>query len=118
MATVEGTAVGVVSITKNDTLRGVAATLLDASDNTAVDLTSSTVAFRMVQISDSSVVVVNSEAANIDDAAAGEVSFDWDAADVDAAGRFAAWFIRTEAGKTERYPSGKAYLLVNIAEAY
>lgn len=118
MAAVEGSPVGLITLTKGDTLRGPAATLMDSGTNLAVDLTASTVAWRMVQLDDASVVVVDSEAANIDTAADGEVSFDWSGADVDAAGEFAAWWIRTEAGKTERFPSGKAFILVSIAESY
>lgn len=116
MAEVEGTPFAKVKITKGDTLRGPCATLKDSSD-AAVDLTDSTVAFRMVLIADSS-VKINSSAANIDSAAAGQVSYDFVAADVNAAGEYAAWWIRTEGGKTERFPSGNEYIYVLIATDY
>lgn len=112
--------VAVVTITKGDTLRGPSQTLCHGSpqSRTVVDLSDgSTVAYRMVDIADESVKIANA-AANIDDDENGQVSYDFTALNVDTASEYAAWWIRTSNGKTERFPSGKAYIKVVIAEDY
>lgn len=118
MATLKGQSIATIEITKGDRLRGPSATLRDADTKAAIDLTGDTVAFRMVDKSNTATVVVNSAAANLDDAANGQVSYDFLAADVDTAGTFAAWWIRTSGGKTEHFPSGDDFITVVIAESY
>lgn len=118
MAAVTGQAVGTIVITAGDTLRGPSATLRDAATRAAIDLTASTVAFRMVNLQDDSIEVVDNVAANMDDDVNGQVSYDWLTADVDTAGTYAAWWIRTEGGKTERFPSGDNYIKVVISAAH
>lgn len=118
MAKVVGRSVGKIEITKGDRLRSFAATLRDAETKAAIDLTGDDVAFRMVELADASVVVVDSVAATLDVAASGQVSYPPTAGDVDTAGTFAAWWIRTSGGKTEHFPSGGDYITVVIAESY
>ncbi len=78
--------------------------LLDDGVTTApVDLTGCTVAFKM--IAEDGTVKVNSAAAVIDDEDNGEVSYLWQAADVDTEGLFYYWWIVTQSGKTEHYPA-------------
>jgi len=118
MAKVVGKSVGTIEITKGDRLRSFAATLRDADTKAAINLTGDSVAFRMVEVADASVVVVNSAAATLDSAANGQVSYPPVANDVDAAGTFAAWWILTSGGLTEHFPSGGDYITVVIADSY
>ena len=118
MAKVVGKSVGQIEITKGDRLRSFAATLRDAETKAAINLTGDSVTFRMVELSDYSVVVINNVAATLDVAASGQVSYPPAANDVDAAGTFAAWWIRTSGGKTEHFPSGGDYITVVIADSY
>ena len=77
-----------------------------------VNLASSTVAFRMVSVVDGA-VKINNAAAVIENAASGRVRYSWQAADVNTVGDYYAWFIRTESGNVEHYPTG-AELIVHI----
>jgi hypothetical protein len=68
-----------------------------------------TVVFRMVLVSDGTVKVNNSAATVVSLGSAttltpAQVRYDWAAADVDTAGEYAGWFIRTSAGSTEHFP--------------
>ena len=79
-------------------------------DNTPIVLgVAETVAFRMVLISDASVKVNNSAATIVSRGSAvtltpAQVRYDWAGADVDTAGEYCGWFIRTSAGSTEHFP--------------
>ena len=69
-----------------------------------------TVTFRMILVSDGTVKVNNQAATVVTVGSAttktpAQVRYDWAAADVDTAGTYAAWFIRTSGGVTEHYPS-------------
>jgi hypothetical protein len=68
-----------------------------------------TVVFRMVLTSDGTAKVDNSAATVVSVGSAttltpAQVRYDWAAADVDTAGEYSAWFIRTSAGQTEHFP--------------
>ena len=65
----------------------------------AVDLSSSTVRFKMRAVG-SDTLAVDQEAVIVE-AAAGAVRYDWAAADVDTAGMFLVWWEVTTAGKTQ-----------------
>jgi hypothetical protein len=68
-----------------------------------------TVAFRMVSVAgavkvDDAAAVVVSRGSSTTNAPA-EVRYDWAAADVDTAGEYCGYFIRTSAGQTEHFPT-------------
>ncbi|MBX9790183.1 MAG: phage baseplate upper protein [Pirellulales bacterium] len=96
-------------LTVGDRLVPLRKQLVDRDGN-PVDLTGSTVAFRMVNAAGT--VKINNAAAVIESAATGEVRYDWAAGDVDTAGEFWGWFIRTQGGKTEHYPSGASFAVL------
>ena len=77
-----------------------------------VNLTGLTVVFRM--INNAGDVIVDDEAATIDVAASGKVSFGLSADDVDEAGTFWMWFIVVGAGsKEDSFPcDGRKFKLV------
>ncbi len=102
--------------TKGDIRTAISDTLVDAN-GTAIDLSASTVVFRMVLAADDSVKVA-AGAVTIDDATAGEVSYPWDSADVDTAGKYFAWWIVTTGGETEHFPGDGKKLLVEFVEDY
>jgi hypothetical protein len=69
-----------------------------------------TVAFRMILASDGSVKVDDDAAVIVTrgDAVAGtpaQVRYDWGVWDVDTAGSYLGWFIRTMDGQTEHFPT-------------
>lgn len=92
-----------------DRLTSLLADLYEPDQSPVVLGAADTVAFRMVLISDGSVKVNNSAATVVDvgSATAGapaQVRYDWAGADVDTAGEYAGWFIRTAAGSTGHFP--------------
>jgi hypothetical protein len=96
-------------IKKRDTAPPIEATL--TADDVAVDLTGASVRFHM---QDSSGTVKVDAAANIDDAAAGEVSYDWTAADTDTTGHFKAEWEVTFTDSTIRTFPNPGYTNVRI----
>ena len=101
--------------TQNDRRTSIADILTDGKGN-PLDLSNSTVAFRMVKKSDST-VKVNNAAATIDSTTKGEVSYAWGASDLDTAGSFWAWWILTSGGKTEHFPGDGKKLTVIVEPA-
>lgn len=78
------------------------------NDKTAIDLSGRTVTFRMINVEDGT-VVVNDEAATIETAASGIVSFTPSSDDVDTAGVYAMYF-KDDTGRRVPF-DGAMYLL-------
>lgn len=92
-----------------DRLVSLLADLYDPSGSPVVLGAAETVAFRMIDTTSAAVKVNNSAATVVSRGSAttgapAQVRYDWAAADVDTAGEYAAWFIRTSAGSTEHFP--------------
>jgi hypothetical protein len=98
---------------KGDRLTLLYATLQDGAGS-PIDLTSQTVTFYMKPVA-SDTLKVNGAAVAIESAADGEVSYAWEAADVDTVGKYWGWFVRTRDGKTGTHPIGEQ-LLIEFAE--
>lgn len=99
-------------------LPSLTAILRDGDSGDALNLTTlgvTSVKFRMVRDDESS-VKINNAAGVIVDAAAGEVRYDWEAADVNTAARYHAWFITVDgASKEEQFPVGKKLVVEFVA---
>jgi hypothetical protein len=80
---------------------------------TVEDLTGSAVTFTLINLADGT-TKVSGAAATVDDATTGKVSYDFVAADVDTAGKFAASFIVTTSAETSHFPVGQAELIIFI----
>ena len=104
----------VYQFTKGDTLISLSARLLDGT-RTPIDLSTDTVVFRMVPAIGGT-PKIDGATAVIEDAAAGLVRYDWSSADVDTAGQFYGWFIRTRGDLVEHFPIGRL-LRIEFAEA-
>jgi len=105
-----------IEIVVGDRARGVSAILQD-QDGNAINLTGDAVVFRMVEESTGN-VKVNNQAANIDGAATGEVSYDWGATDTNTAGTYRAYFIRTTSGGLkEHFPGDDSKFRVIVIPA-
>lgn len=98
--------------TVGDRLVGLAAQLVDAAE-TPIDITAQTVTFRMVKASDGT-VKVNGAAAVVTEAATGKVRYDWAAADVNTAGVYYGYFIRTSGGVTATHPVDGPLLEIHL----
>lgn len=94
--------------TLGDRLRSVVCYLYDSLGNPVSLNAGDTVAFRMVLISTGAVKVADAVMVIVSAGSATSpaiVRYDWLAADVDTAGRYCAWVIRTSGGLTEHYPA-------------
>jgi len=80
---------------------------------TAEVITGKTITFTMVNMADGT-TKVSAASATIDDGATGKASYDFIAADVNTAGKYAASFIVTESGETSHFPAARADLVVLI----
>lgn len=103
---------------EGDRRTAIAATLRDA-DGTAVNLTGTTVAFKMVNSSNT--VVIASEAATIDSAVAGKVSYSPSVAFAALlAGDYFAWWVvtRTSDAKKDHYPPDGKRFRVRIVDSF
>jgi hypothetical protein len=95
--------------TVGDQLTSLLAKLYKPSGEPIVLGAGETVTFRMV--STAGVVKIAGDPATIvsrgslSTGTPAEVRYDWAAGDVDTAGFYAAWFIRTSAGETEHFPT-------------
>ncbi len=96
--------------TVGDQLVSLLADLYDAAGEPIVLDPTETIWFRMVLVSTGAVKVNNSAATIVSrgDAVAetpAQVRYDWGAGDVDVAGVYAAWFVRSFGGETEHFPN-------------
>lgn len=98
---------------KGDTYPALTATLTD-SVGAAVDLTGATVTFRMVD--SAGTVVVAAGAVSITNAAAGEVSYSWQAGDVDTVGEFRGEFNAVLFGGAKAHFPNDGYLDIRIID--
>ena len=97
-----------------DTIQTLSATLKYKNESgtlTTRDLTGLTVNFKMVNTADGTTKVA-ATSATVDDAANGQVSYDFASADVDTAGIFAASFVVVDATETGHYPVGTRDLVI------
>ncbi len=97
----------------DDTLIPIASTLTQA-DGTVVDLSGMTVNFTLV-LPDGTVKLA-ATAATITDATNGEVQYDLQAADVDTAGTYWAYFIAIDGGESNTYPVEQGALRIVFVE--
>jgi hypothetical protein len=72
-----------------------------AVNGVPVDLTGATVTFSMRPVGTSTLKVTAQPVTVVGSPLAGNVRYDWAAADVDTAGQYLAWFTVTNAGKTQ-----------------
>lgn len=103
---------------EGDRRTAIAATLRDAS-GVAVNLTGTTVAFKMVNSANT--VVIASEAATIDSATAGTVSYSPSAAFAALlAGDYYAWWVvtRTSDSRKDHFPPDGKRLRIRIVDSY
>lgn len=97
-----------------DTRIAIAATLT-RPDGTAVDLSGLTVKFKMVDSEDGSVKVAEtSDNVTVTDEAAGEVQYDPQAADVNTAGTYYAYFTVYEGTNYEHFPVHEGEFVIEI----
>lgn len=101
--------------TIGDRLRSPQAQLLNP-DSTPVDLTDNTIAFRLVRQKDGFVKVNDSAATIVGTPALGIVQYNWQSSDIDEAGNYFAWFIRTYNFTTEHFPAGHGYVIKILDE--
>ena len=100
-------------IKQNDTSPILQADLKDGN-NSAVDVTGATIAFKMRPVS-SSAATVNSAAAIID-GSAGSVKYEWQSSDTATAGSYFAEFqVTFSNGKIETFPNGD-YIQITILD--
>ncbi len=95
--------------TVGDRLEPLRKQLLDRG-GVPVNLSGATITFRMISRADGSVKIANA-AAIIENAAEGRVRYEWAANDVNTAGDYWAWFIRSNGSTVERYPTGFQLLI-------
>lgn len=92
-----------------DTLTEFAAVL--QSGGVARNLTGKTVSFKMYSLAGA---LVTNAAATVDSPTTGEVSYDFQAADVDTEGTYKAWFVITDSTETDHYPDDDDGIEVTI----
>src|SRR3972149_6434757 len=98
-----------VEFTVGDRLVSLTANLYKLNGDPIVLGIAETGAFRMILASNGSVKVSNQAATIVTRGSAttktpAQVRYDWAAIDVDTAGSYVGWFIRTSAGQTEHFP--------------
>ena len=86
--------------TKGDTRTPLKIVIVDENE-AAVNLSGLTLKFKMVRAAGTDKVAETASNVTVTDAANGEVQYDFQAADVDEAGEFFAWFI-IEDGSSEK----------------
>ena len=101
-------------IKQNDTRPAIAANLTDANA-AAVNLTGATVKFSM-RVDPAGTVKVNAATATIDDAEAGQVSYNWTASDTNTADDYEAEFQVTFAGGAVQTFPGRNWIAVHVID--
>ena len=101
-------------IKQNDTRPAIAANLTDANA-AAVNLTGATVKFSM-RVEPAGTVKVNAATATIDDAEAGQVSYNWTASDTNTADDYEAEFQVTFAGGAVQTFQGRNWIAVHVID--
>ena len=96
-----------------DTRIAIAATLV-RPNGTAVDLSGLTVKFQMLDTQGTAVVAETADNVSTTDASAGEVQYDPQAADVDTAGSFAAYFTVYDGTDFETFPVKRGDSIIEI----
>jgi hypothetical protein len=108
------------TVTVGDTLSPLNVQLMQ-KDTTgvlaSVDLTGKVVRFFMVNSAGTSVVAETVENVTVTDATAGQVQYDFQAADVDTAGTYYGWFRVYDDTEYDTYPSGGRKLTILIVAA-
>jgi hypothetical protein len=95
--------------TLGDRLTSLLAKLYSPGGSPVVLGVAETVAFRMILTSSGAVKVADAACTIVSRGSTAtntpaQVRYDWAAADVNTAGEYTAWFIRTSAGETEHFP--------------
>ena len=101
-------------IKQNDTRPALSAYLTDAND-AAVNLTGATVVFNM-RVEPAGTIKVNGTSAVVDDAEAGQVSYNWVAANTDTADDYEAEFQVTFAGGAIQTFPGRNWIFVHVID--
>jgi hypothetical protein len=101
-------------IKQNDTRPAIAANLTDANA-AAVNLTGATVKFSM-RVEPAGTVKVSAAAATIDDAEAGQVSYNWTASDTNTADDYEAEFQVTFVGGAVQTFPGRNWIAVHVID--
>ena len=101
-------------IKQNDTRPAIAANLTDANA-AAVNLTGATVKFSM-RVEPAGTVKVKAATATIDDAEAGQVSYNWTASDTNTADDYEAEFQVTFAGGAVQTFPGRNWIAVHVID--
>ena len=101
-------------IKQNDTRPAIAANLTDANA-AAVNLTGATVKFSM-RVEPAGTVKGNAATATIDDAEAGQVSYNWTASDTNTADDYEAEFQVTFAGGAVQTFPGRNWIAVHVID--
>lgn len=104
------------TFTQNCLRTAIADQLVDASTNSPINLTGSTVAFRMISQADKS-VKINNASATLTDAPNGKVAYSWTGTDLDTAGLYWGWWLVTTNGKTENFPGDGEKMTVKVVAA-
>lgn len=98
----------------DDRLVALAVTL-QRPDGTAVDLTSLTVKFKMVDAQGNVVLAATSTGVTVTTAASGQCQYDFTAADVDVKGTFYGYFTTTDgSGLVDTFPAKSQDLEIEI----
>lgn len=104
-----------ITLKKDNTSPILEFTLYDA-DDVVINLTAATVQFRMWSSSDAVTPVVDSAAVVVGDGTAGQVEYNWAAADTDTVGEYTGAFLVTYADTTiESFPIS-SYIRITILD--
>lgn len=106
-------------ITVGDTLTPLAVQLKQKNASgtlEAVNLSGLTIKFSMCDDAGTVIVDEATTGVTVTDASSGKVQYDFQAADVDAAGTFYGWFHVYNGAERDTFPAGGRNLIINISE--